>query len=1027
MNKKLFLTLTLVLTLCTQQASANINDIKPWTFWYWMFGKVSDEGIRADLKAMKEAGIGGFYLMPIKDSSMGPQYGGDADQLSENWWRHIDTVYHTADSLGLEMGIHICDGFALAGGPWIKEEESMQKIVWSDTIINGGEINAKLTTPKHYGTYYEDIAVYAYPARYHDNRQPKVSVQFPFKSAEPTNIIFSYEKPYTLRSVKVITGGNNYQAHRWEIYSSQDGKHFQYVSSIEPARQGWQNTDEYATYSIPATKARYFKFHWTPVGSDPGSEDMDAAKWKPTLKVANLILSSEPIINGYEGKSGAVWRVSPKVNHNEEDFYDKNEVIDITAAFKDGTLKTKLGKGAWHILRMGHASTGHINATGGGGKGLECDKFSRKAVQKQFDNWFAKIYARAPQDVAKRVLRYLHVDSWECGSQNWGENFVNEFQKRRGYNLLPYLPLYAGVPITSVDISENILRDIRATIAELICDAFFNEVNLLAKKYNCKLSTECVAPTMVSDGMAHYRYADAPMGEFWLNSPTHDKPNDMLDAISGAHIYGKKLIQAEGFTEVRGTWDETPKMLKSILDRAFCMGINKIVYHVNTHNPFMDRQPGMTLDGIGTFFQRDNTWWKEMKDFSQYIFLCQGRLQDGDPVVDLAVYTGDEYPRRSLLPERLIETLPGLFGKENIEKEKVRWANVGQPMEISPVGVNHTKNQTKADMFTNPLHGYKYDSFNHDALKTAHVEDGELVTAEGMHYKALIIPQAHKLNPDNITTCNNEIERLKAQGLKVITTPWTESDLTSIGIPRDANLPEGLDFAHRTSKEEDNYFIANLTQQPITFAPEFRVKRKFTYLMYPMLNRGFTCPKTITLAPQESVLLILRDEELDSEIYRPNREESGITLNNWNIDFEKTDVHLTTDKLFDWAEQDDIRLKYYSGHATYSTTFDITDEHQPLVISLGDVYDIATVFVNGEKCGTAWTPPYEVEITPALRKGKNEIKILLVNTWANALLGNDMGTPPFDGIWTNGNFRRADKKPIPAGLLGPVRLLKMKE
>ena len=116
---------------------------------------------------------------------------------------------------------------------------------------------------------------------------------------------------------------------------------------------------------------------------------------------------------------------------------------------------------------------------------------------------------------------------------------------------------------------------------------------------------------MVSDGMLHYQAVDFPMGEFWLNSPTHDKPNDMIDAIHGGHVYGKNIIQAEGFTELRGTWDETPATLKTLLDRNYALGINRIFYHVNTHNPYLDKKPGMTLDGIGLFFQRDNTWFAD--------------------------------------------------------------------------------------------------------------------------------------------------------------------------------------------------------------------------------------------------------------------------------------------------------------------------------------------------------------------------------------------------------------------------------
>ena len=292
---------------------------------------------------------------------------------------------------------------------------------------------------------------------------------------------------------------------------------------------------------------------------------------------------------------------------------------------------------------MGHTATGHTNATAGGGKGLECDKFSAKTVRKQFDNWFAQAFLKTDSDVARCVLKYMHVDSWECGSQNWSDTFAAEFRKRRGYDLMPYLPLLAGIPMESVERSEEILRDVRTTISELVVDVFYKVLADCAKEYDCQFSAECVAPTMVSDGLLHYQMVDLPMGEFWLNSPTHDKLNDMLDAVSGAHIYGKSIIQAEGFTEVRGTWDEHPGMLKALLDRNYALGINRLFYHVYVHNPWLDRKPGMTLDGIGLFFQRDQTWWnKGAKALSDYATRCQALLQYGHPVVDIAVFTGEE-------------------------------------------------------------------------------------------------------------------------------------------------------------------------------------------------------------------------------------------------------------------------------------------------------------------------------------------------------------------------------------------------
>lgn len=998
---------------------------QPWTFWYWMYGCVSDEGVRLDLNAMHDAGIAGFYLMPIKDVSDGKQYNGTARQLSPEWWKRMDTVFNVADSLGLKMGIHFSDGFALGGGPWIKPEESMQKVVWSDTIVSGGKVKISLAMPKAYDGYYEDIAVFAYPATNADNRKPKSSVEFPFRSSTPCDIIMSYDEPYTLRSVKVVTGGNNYQAHRYKLYASDNGTDYRFVREIYPARQGWQNTDEYATYAVPATTARYFKFHWTPEGSDPGAEDMDAAKWKPNLKVGNLILGSEAVTDGYEGKSGAVWRVSKAFNIADDECVNRKMMLNITKAMKDGTVETFLPKGKWHILRMGHTSTGHTNATGGGGRGPECDKFSKAAINKQFDNWFANIYRHAPADKVKRVLTRLHVDSWECGSQNWSKNFADEFMKRRGYDLMEWLPVYAGVPIGSSAETDNVLRDIRLTIAELIDEVFFTEVETLAKKYGCELSTECVAPTMVSDGLLHYRHADYPMGEFWLNSPTHDKPNDMLDAISGAHIYNKKVIQAEGFTQIRGTWDEHPGMLKALLDRNYCMGINSIVFHVYTHNPYTDRKPGMTLDGIGTFFQRDNTWWREMPAFTGYIARCQALLQYGEPVIDLAVYTGNEVPRRSILPERLTSTLPGLFGKEAVEREKARVANVGQPLEVSPVGVTHTLNMTKADTWLNPLNGYMYDSFNEDVLKGTRVENGELVTASGMRYKALVMPQARPMNPDNIVTCKARIDSLEALGIPVIRKPWTEKDLTSLNIKPDIVIPQGIGYTHRRGNDADIYFLCNPTEKAISFDPEFRATGKSMYIADPMYGKIYDGKgTTMRLKPGESTFVIITDRDIETSDVFTSSEITQLKNKGWTVTFEETGKVIKTNDLFDWSRSADNDVKYYSGHATYETTFKYKGKKKgKVMLNLGNVENIATVYVNGKNCGTAWLAPHTVDITDAVKKGNNSLRIEVVNTWANAILGNDLGTPPFGGIWTNGKYRRAEKETIPAGLLGPVVIM----
>ena len=259
-----------------EQFSTPPTEAKPWTFWYWMYGAVSKEGIKADLEAMKEIGLGGAYLMTIKGTGEGPGYKNAVAQLTPEWWEMIRYSMEQADRLNLKLGMHISDGFALAGGPWITPKESMQKVVWSDTIVSGGKAGSvRLTKPESYKGYYDDIAVFAlqvketYLLQHGDQSgKPVISSNNPedalpftltgkeFKSSAACWIQYSYSAPFTLRSIEVTPAGNNYQAQRLAVSASDDGTNFRLVKQLIPSRQGWQNTDQNCTYALPATTAR---------------------------------------------------------------------------------------------------------------------------------------------------------------------------------------------------------------------------------------------------------------------------------------------------------------------------------------------------------------------------------------------------------------------------------------------------------------------------------------------------------------------------------------------------------------------------------------------------------------------------------------------------------------------------------------------------------------------------------------------------------------------------------------------------
>jgi len=1024
--KRLFISLfTLLFTTGVSMADTE----KPWTFWYWMYGAVSEQGIKADLQAMKDVGLGGCYLMPIRGAEERPEFKGQANSLSPNFWKMVDCALEQADQLGLEMGIHVSDGFALAGGPWIKPEESMQKIVFCDTIIRGGRHQFRMPKPKHYKDYYQDIAVYAYPVsdvnvesfalRLADLKQKHslkngrkttyssgvtINDKGVYCAEKPCWIQYEFANPTLVFNVEIEPSGNNIQCQRLLVKASDDGHVFREVKQLTPPRQGWQNTGYNTTFSIPPTKARFFRFEWTPQGTEPGAEDLDAAKWKPVLRLKNIQLGTVPTIDNWEGKSGLVWRIAPDTPAEDVRTKDCVYINQITQTqMKGDMVDLYLIGGTYRVIRMGYTSTGHTNATAGGAKGLECDKFSRQAVEKQIDNWFGQFMKRPHHN----VIKYMHIDSWECGSQNWSPTFADEFKRRRGYDIKSVLPIMAGAALYNGDL---ILRDVRKTIEELKNEAFFGAVAEKARQYGVQVSCENVAPTMVSDGMKHYKYADIPMGEFWLNSPTHDKPNDMLDAISAAHVYGKNIVQAEGFTEVRGVWNETPAMLKPLLDRTFALGMNRLFFHVNTHNPWLDKKPGMTLDGIGLFFQRDQIWYPEAKPLVDYITRCQTLLQKGKPVVDIAVYTGAELPRRSFTPDKLVKMLPGLFGSKRQVSEQKRLANIGQPMVESPVGVNHAAGILDLKDWINPLHGYHYDSMNEDALLT-----------QPFNYKALVIPEGVLISPD----AQKKIDELRNQGVQIIDRPYHETHLS--GLAPDVVLPEGIAFAHRTGNGQDYYFLTNQTNQEQTFTPAFRQGEGAAVVYNPLTEERKPFYGEITLPAYSSVFVCYGAIQFttDKKVSRDGqRVRTGqIESEPWDITFKESGVELEDQQLFDWSQHSNDKVKYFSGHARYKTSFEYDKKVKKRAwLALPNVKDIAHVWVNGKDCGFAWTAPYEVEITDALKKGKNKIEIEVVNTWHNALRGLDQGKAPYEGIWTNAKYRTKEGL-IPAGLIAEPEII----
>lgn len=976
---------------------------RPWVFWYWMKGAFSRAGITADLEAMRDAGIAGAYLMPINDVPDPPLLEPSVRTLTPEWWALLRHAFAEADRLGLKLAMQDCDGFATAGGPWITPDLAMQKVVWSETRVAGGAaLTVALPQPETHENYYRDLAVFAVPISADEGVttatvKPTVTTSWPdttgqflvepvgaqqIRTAEPGWIQYAFAEPFTARSLVLRNWSPNYaglyHATRLAVAVSDDGVTFRPLTQLEPPRHGWQDWDADYTFALPPTTARFFRFAFDPAGAEPGSEDLDGAKWRARLLLRGLELSSSPRIDNYEAKTAQVWRRPANDSADRVAagaFVPRSAMIDLSDRLTaDGTLTWAAPAGRWLLLRIGHTATGHRNETAGAGMGLEADKLNPAAARAQFDGWFGETIRQVGPELASRVLTMLHVDSWEAGSQNWSPVLRAEFQRRRGYDPMPWLPVMAGVPIESSAAAEQFLADLRQTLSDLTQDNFFGVMAELAHAHGCVFSAEATAPTMMGDGMRHFAAADVPMGEFWLRSPTHDKPNDMHDAISGAHVYGRNVVQAEAFTELRARWDEHPGMLKPLADVNLALGINRFVFHVFTHNPWLDRRPGMTLNGVGLVFQRDQTWWPDVRAFTAYLARCSALLQLGRPAADVAYFTGETLPSRALLPERYRPALP---------------------------------------------EGYAADSINGDALlRLATVAEGRLVLPGGASYAVLVVADRAHVSP----ALAAKLDAWAEAGLAIL---GAEADLPAAlrrqGVaPAVEGLPAAWTWTRREFAGQPITFVANPTDDAGEVAATFRDLAGGA-VWNPVTGEQTAFNGTLSLPAHGAVFVVAAP----APAARIDGQPLALPLD-WSVrwtDPVSTTQFTTAARVPDeWTTSPDPRVRQFSGTATYRTVVTVPAVGPAACLDLGAVDNLARVTVNGVACGVAWTPPYRVDVSPALRAGENVIEVAVTNTWANRLLAEQALPEAERTLWTTVPAAQVPKEPLPAGLKGPVTL-----
>jgi len=402
-----------------------------------------------------------------------------------------------------------------------------------------------------------------------------------------------------------------------------------------------------------------------------------------------------------------------------------DRVVDLTARLDAaGRLSWDVPEGHWTILRFGRTSTGaNTRPAPVPGLGLECDKFDKAALEAHFDAFVGALLREIGprRRSAEAGWTMLHIDSWEMGAQNYSAALREEFQKRRGYDPLRYLPAVTGRVVGSLEVSERFLWDLRQTAQELVIENHASHLKELGRREGFGLSIEPYDMNPCAD-MSLGAVADVPMCEFWLYG--FNSFFSVIEAASVAHTCGRPIVAAEAFTSTDAErWQAHPASMKALGDWAFCAGVNRIVFHRCQHQPWLDRRPGMTMGPYGVHWERTQTWWDMAAAYHRYLSRCQYLLRQGLPVADICYLAAEGAP------------------------------HVFRPPSSATRG-------TPPDRL-----GYAFDGCAPETfLARASAKDGRLAFPDGVSYRVLVLPERQTMTPALVA----KVKDLVAAGVTAI-------------------------------------------------------------------------------------------------------------------------------------------------------------------------------------------------------------------------------------------------------------------
>jgi hypothetical protein len=1085
------------------------SSASPRVWWHWMNGNITQEGIKLDLEWMHRSHIAGFQNFDA--ALFTPQYVKERlIYMTPPWKDAFRYATKLADQFGMEEGIASSPGWSETGGPWVPPSEAMKKYVWSETLVEGGHpFRGKLASPPtNTGAFqnlpindlipneaepphfYADSAVIAYMLPATDEAalalKPKIAsnggdidsallsdgdlvkgVQIPRPSSpgDKAWVQFEYPRPQTIRALTFLMSTEQTQSMGWlgvkmdgprVFEASDDGQTFRAILTI-PSDGAAEHTLSFA----PVT-AKYFRVSITTPPPPQVSSDKLAAfgvtlpKANPTYTIAELVLHPGGRVNRFEEKAAFVPMpdlykfASPDAG--AKDAIHKSAVVDLTSRMKpDGTLDWTPPVGHWMVMRIGYSLLGITNhpatkeATG-----LEVDKLNAKYVRNYMSGYLDSYKdAAGPGMMGARGIRYVVTDSWEAGAQNWTDDMIAEFTKRRGYDPHPWLPVLAGHIVESAQASDQFLWDLRKTIADLTADEHYGQVQASLKERGIGHYGESHESdrAFIADGMEVKKLDDIPMSAMWtqrpgVNNVQYNFNADDRESASVAHIYGQNIAAAESMTAAEAPWGWSPETLKPTADQEFLNGINRFVIHESAHQPLIDKAPGLTLGPFGQWFNRNETWAGYAGVWIDYLARTSYLLQQGRLSADVLYFYGED------------SNLTAIF---------------------------HTSAPPIPD-------GFNFDYVNADALiHEFNATPGKITSKAGMNYRVLVLdPYSRHMSlpvlraieqlvkqgaivagpkpSDTPSLADNaaEFRRLSAELFgngtgthvvgkgKVYAGATAAEALQALAIAPDFRYehPDARHpvlFAHRELPDADIYFVDNRSDQGTAIDASFRVAGKEAELWHAETGKAEPASYTIAegrtdvplkLEPWGTVFVVFRKPTSQMSRSIPAATETELTTleGSWKVSFQSgrgAPESVTFPGLGSWADNQDTGVKYFSGTGTYSKSVDAPKEWfrqgATLWLDLGDVKNLAEVEINGKPAGVLWHAPFRAEVTGLLKPGRNEVTVKVTNLWVNRLIGDQQPDATKKYTFADVTPYKADSPLLPSGLLGPVHVVQRSE